>query len=63
MEGDVTIDDPKTYARPWTAQTMRFALQPDTEMLEHLCENNRDLERLQRIWKDGGPAGPATTVK
>lgn len=30
---------------------MRLNLQPDTEMLEHLCENNRDLERLQQIWK------------
>ena len=32
---------------------MRLALKPDTEMLEHLCENNRDLERLQRIWQIG----------
>ena len=45
-----TIDDPKAYSRPWTSDTIRFVLQPDTELLEHLCENNRDLERLQRIW-------------
>ena len=61
MEVDVTIDDPKAYSRPWKAETMRLALQPDTEMLEHLCENNRDLERLQRIWQDRPPAAPPAT--
>jgi hypothetical protein len=61
MEVDVTIDDPKAYSRPWKAETMRLALQPDTEMLEHLCENNRDLERLQRIWQDRQPAAPPAT--
>ncbi|MET0165953.1 MAG: hypothetical protein ABW318_13250 [Vicinamibacterales bacterium] len=59
MEVAVTIDDPGAYSRPWTAETMRLNLQPDTEMLEHLCENNRDLERLQRIWNDKQPAGPS----
>ncbi len=51
MELVVTIDDPKAYTRPWTAETMKFVLQPDTELLEHLCENNRDFEHLQEIWK------------
>lgn len=61
MEVNVTIDDPKAYSRPWKAETMRLALQPDTELLEHLCENNRDLERLQRIWQDRQPAAPPAT--
>jgi hypothetical protein len=52
MEAVITIDDPKAYSKPWTSQTLRFAQQTDTELLEHLCENNRDLESLQRIWKD-----------
>ena len=43
--------DPKAYTRTWTSQTMKFVLQPDTELLEHLCENNRDFEHLQEIWK------------
>ena len=58
MEVTVTIDDPKAYSRPWTAETMRLALRPDTELLEALCENDRDLERLRRIWE---PSGPSTT--
>src|SRR5882762_1326524 len=45
MEVDVTIDDPKAYSRPWKSDTMRFTLQPDTELLEHLCENFEDEHR------------------
>jgi hypothetical protein len=51
MELDVTIDDPKAYSRPWKSETIRFTLQPDTELLEHLCENNRDLPVLERYWR------------
>ena len=61
MELAVNVDDPKAYSRPWTSQTVRFNLQPDTELLEHLCENNRSFETLQRIWGDAkqgaSPAG------
>ena len=46
MELDVTIDDPKAYSRPWTSATIPLFLQPDTELIEHLCENNRDAARL-----------------
>jgi hypothetical protein len=52
MDLDIDIDDPKAYSRPWKAQTVRFLLQPDTELLEHLCENNRSAETLQEIWKN-----------
>jgi hypothetical protein len=45
LELVVTIDDPKTYSRPWTSTTMGFVLQPDTELVEHLCENNREAGR------------------
>jgi hypothetical protein len=51
MELVVTVNDPKVYSKPWTSDTLRFDLQPDTELLEHLCENNRDLEHLQEIWQ------------
>jgi len=61
MELGVTIDDPKAYARPWTSVTIPFFLQPDTELLEHLCENNRDLGRLLEIWEKQEPGGPPTT--
>jgi len=50
LEVDVTIDDPKTYSRQWTSDKMRFTLQPDTELLEHFCENNKDLPVLERVY-------------
>jgi len=63
MEVDVTIDDPKAYSRPWKSDTMRFTLQPDTELLEHLCENNRDLPVLERYWRGQEQAGTSTKGK
>lgn len=41
MQVDVTIDDPMAYAKPWTAR-IQFALLPDTELLENICENEID---------------------
>ena len=35
----VTIDDPKTYTRPWT-NTRTFTLHPEWEMMEYSCEEN-----------------------
>ena len=41
MEFDITIDDPKVFTRPFTVKTERV-LAPDTELLEDVCENERD---------------------
>jgi len=41
MDLVVTIDDPKTYTKPWTP-TLHFELLADYEMLEHVCDNERD---------------------
>jgi hypothetical protein len=40
-----TIDDPKAYERPWNV-TMGFDLLQDTELIEHICENERDAAHL-----------------
>jgi hypothetical protein len=63
MELTVTVDDPKAYSRSWVSDTVRFVLQPDTELLEHLCENNRDIGHLQDYWQGRGQAAPPTTGK
>ena len=43
---DVTIDDPKAYTRPWNVK-LSWDLQPDTELIESICEeNNRDLPHM-----------------
>ncbi|MEO8099031.1 MAG: hypothetical protein ABI811_15115 [Acidobacteriota bacterium] len=41
MTMEVTIDDPKSYRRPWTA-TVHFSLIPDSELIEDICENEKD---------------------
>jgi hypothetical protein len=45
MEIAVTIDDPKAYTKPWTAN-LRVRLMPDTELLEMTCENSRGIEHM-----------------
>jgi hypothetical protein len=43
LEIQLTIDDPKAYTRPWTL-TMQFQLMPDTELIEDVCENEKDAQ-------------------
>jgi hypothetical protein len=44
LDLQLTIDDPKAYFKPWTVtQTMLFA---DTDLLEYVCENEKDLKHL-----------------
>ena len=45
MDFEITIDDPKTYTRPWKV-SMVFELFADNELLEAVCENERDFEHL-----------------
>jgi len=43
LDLEITIDDPKAYTKPWTVKQVAN-LQPDTELLEYICEeNNRDV--------------------
>jgi hypothetical protein len=44
---EFTFDDPKNYERPWSV-TINFDLMPDTELIEHLCENEKDLVHMWR---------------
>jgi hypothetical protein len=41
----VTFDDPKAYTRPWT-QAVKFDLMPDGDLIEYVCENERDKPHL-----------------
>jgi hypothetical protein len=44
---EFTFTDAKNYERPWSA-TINFDLMPDTELMEHLCENEKDLAHMYR---------------
>jgi hypothetical protein len=41
----VTIDDPKAYTKPWTAK-IGWEYVPDTELLDWVCENEKDVQHL-----------------
>ena len=45
LDIDITIDDPKAYSRPWTV-TAHFDLLPDTELIENICENEKDAQHM-----------------
>ncbi|HLK50780.1 MAG TPA: hypothetical protein VKT49_21715 [Bryobacteraceae bacterium] len=46
LEGEVTIDDPGAYTKPFTLYG-HFPLQPDTEIMEYICnENNQDVTHI-----------------
>jgi len=45
LEIQSTINDPQIYAKPWTLKA-DFHLTLDTELLEYVCENERDLKHM-----------------
>jgi hypothetical protein len=45
MDLDMTIDDPKAFARPFTLHIDK-TLMPDTDLLESICENDRSVTHM-----------------
>src|SRR5579864_9250132 len=45
MTMQITIDDPKAYVKPWSA-TFHHHLLPDTELIEYICDNEKDVPHL-----------------
>src|SRR5579863_4321562 len=45
LEIQIMIDDPKAYTKSWTV-TENFNLLADTELLENICENEKDVPHL-----------------
>jgi hypothetical protein len=45
MDYEITIDDPKVFTRPFTVKTVRM-LAADTDLLEDVCENERDQKHM-----------------
>jgi hypothetical protein len=42
----ITVDDPKTFARPWTSNLIRFRLLADSDFIENICENEKDAAHM-----------------
>jgi len=41
LDVNITFEDAKAYTRPWSID-LPFDLQADTELLESVCDNERD---------------------
>jgi len=51
LEIEVTVDDPKTYTKPWTIK-LNQAIKLDTDLLDYIClENERDVQHLVGVGK------------
>jgi hypothetical protein len=49
MDIQITVDDPKAYTKPWTV-TQPLAFQPDTDLLEYICnENNKYFDLVHDV--------------
>jgi hypothetical protein len=47
LELRVTVDDPKTFTKTWTSKPLWFKLLPDTEFIENIRDNEKDVERIK----------------
>jgi hypothetical protein len=48
MDLELTIDDPKTYTKPFTVKATEV-LVPDSDVLEYVCtENEKDRAHLEK---------------
>ena len=45
MEIEFTFNDPKAYTAPWSV-TVPFELLPDTDIIENICENEKDVVHI-----------------
>ena len=46
IDVEVTINDPKAYSRPWTVKLPGLELLPDVDLIEAICENEKDFHRM-----------------
>jgi len=46
IDVEVTIDDPKAYSKPWTVKLPGLELLPDVDLIEAICENEKDFHRM-----------------
>jgi hypothetical protein len=47
LDLEITFNDPQYYAKPWTTHE-RLALMPDTDLIEDVCDNEKDNAHTSR---------------
>jgi hypothetical protein len=46
IQYQLTIDDPHTYTKPWTANNYTISKRADTELFEYICQDNNQGDTL-----------------
>jgi hypothetical protein len=57
----ITLDDPKAYGKPWTV-AVRMDLLVDKEMLEYVCDNEKDRKHMPAAAKASELRVPAASL-
>jgi hypothetical protein len=58
----ITLEDPKAYAHPWSV-AIKMVLEADTEILEYICENEKDRPHMLSNSKVSTKVSPAILAK
>ena len=48
LQVDLTLDDPKSYTRPWTVR-VDFRIRPEEELIEFICNENQQFRKMIKI--------------
>ncbi len=48
LQVDLTIDDPKSYTKPWTVR-VDFRVRPEEELIEFVCNENQQFRKMIKI--------------
>ena len=58
LDLQITVDDPKTYTRPWTV-SMNQGIELDTELIDEFClENEKSYSRMKAAARDARVTSP-----
>jgi hypothetical protein len=62
LEMDITIEDPKAYAKPWRVKVPVHLL-PDTDLIETFCENEKDSGHMKWLGSSASASSPVIVLR
>lgn len=61
LEVQVTIDDPQASTKPWSFP-LQFEFLADTQMIEDVCDNQKDAVHAVETWPPSHPSRPTLAL-
>jgi hypothetical protein len=53
LQVQITVEDPKVLARPWTSAPRNWSLVANEDVREYYCTNNPDVDEFQKLDAQG----------